>query len=165
MGKQASKHVRALCVPCCNARILLVSGSIGFMKRRIVSFANSLGCWLACWRRTGRARSAAIRSPGLVNLLRISSSTRIIDSLPPATPAPAPDLPKIPSRLAPKPTKTMRSPRAPRSPRTPSLVTVDVAVVDNKNNFLPAIPRNHFRILEDNVPQTIKADSRWVRRP
>ena len=37
-----------------------------------------------------------------------------------------------------------------------SLVTVDVAVVDNKNNFVPTIPREWFRVLEDNVPQTIK---------
>ncbi len=35
-------------------------------------------------------------------------------------------------------------------------MTVDVAVVDNKNNFVPTIPRDYFRILEDNVPQTIK---------
>ena len=37
-----------------------------------------------------------------------------------------------------------------------SLVTVDVAVVDNKNNFVPALPRKDFRILEDNTPQTIR---------
>jgi Ca-activated chloride channel family protein len=34
-------------------------------------------------------------------------------------------------------------------------VTVDVAVLDNKGNFIPQIPRSSFRILEDNVPQQI----------
>lgn len=34
-------------------------------------------------------------------------------------------------------------------------VTVDVAVLDNKGNFIPKIPRGNFRILEDNVPQQI----------
>ena len=34
-------------------------------------------------------------------------------------------------------------------------VTVDVAVVDNKGNFIPGIPRGNFRVLEDNVPQQI----------
>lgn len=34
-------------------------------------------------------------------------------------------------------------------------VTVDVAVLDNKGNFIPKIPRGNFRILEDNVPQQV----------
>lgn len=77
----------------------------------------------------------------------------------PATPPPAStqDLPKIPSKLAPKPKQddgTANS-NATFSSDT-SLVSVDVAVVDNKNNFVPTIPRNYFRVLEDNVPQTIK---------
>src|SRR5437868_10176678 len=33
------------------------------------------------------------------------------------------------------------------------LVTVDVAVLDNKGHFIPGIPKGNFRILEDNVPQ------------
>ena len=36
-----------------------------------------------------------------------------------------------------------------------SLVTVDVAVLDNKGNPIPKIPQGNFRILEDNVPQTV----------
>ena len=79
------------------------------------------------------------------------------------TPAPAPaaappadssDLPKIPSKLAPK--KEEGGPIGATFSTDSSLVTVDVAVVDNKNNFVPSIPRNYFRILEDNVPQTIR---------
>jgi Ca-activated chloride channel homolog len=34
-------------------------------------------------------------------------------------------------------------------------VTVDVAVLDNRGNFIPKIPRGNFRILEDNVPQQV----------
>jgi len=36
-----------------------------------------------------------------------------------------------------------------------SVVNVDVAVLDNKGNPIPKIPRGNFRILEDNVPQTV----------
>jgi VWFA-related protein len=34
-------------------------------------------------------------------------------------------------------------------------VTVDVAVLDNKDHFIPRIPRGNFRISEDNVPQKV----------
>ena len=34
-------------------------------------------------------------------------------------------------------------------------VTVDVAVVDNRGNFIPGIPGGNFQILEDKVPQKI----------
>jgi VWFA-related protein len=37
------------------------------------------------------------------------------------------------------------------------VVTVDVAVLDNKGHFIPGIPRGNFRILEDNVPQQVKS--------
>jgi VWFA-related protein len=36
------------------------------------------------------------------------------------------------------------------------LITVDVAVLDNKGHFIPGIPGGNFRILEDNVPQKIQ---------
>jgi len=35
------------------------------------------------------------------------------------------------------------------------VVTVDVAVLNNKGQFIPGIPAGNFRILEDNVPQKI----------
>jgi VWFA-related protein len=38
-------------------------------------------------------------------------------------------------------------------------VTVDVAVLDNKEHFIPKIPRAVFRISEDNVPQKISGFS------
>ncbi|MBI3696527.1 MAG: VWA domain-containing protein [Acidobacteria bacterium] len=36
-----------------------------------------------------------------------------------------------------------------------NVVTVDVAVLDNRGNFIPNIPRDKFLILEDGVPQKI----------
>jgi VWFA-related protein len=39
------------------------------------------------------------------------------------------------------------------------LVTVDVAVLDNKGHFIPGIPKGNFRVLEDNVPQQVKSFS------
>jgi VWFA-related protein len=36
-----------------------------------------------------------------------------------------------------------------------NVVNVDVAIVDNRGNFIPQIPRQHFQVLEDGVPQQI----------
>jgi Ca-activated chloride channel family protein len=131
------------------------------MKRLIVAFAVLLGL-LACLlaqdgpTSVGSDTVARPRKPAADTSAPASSAP---DSAP-AAPAPAPappstDLPKIPSKLAPKPKDDGGSSSATFSADT-SLVTVDVAVVDNKNNFVPALPRNDFRILEDNVPQTIR---------
>jgi Ca-activated chloride channel family protein len=38
-------------------------------------------------------------------------------------------------------------------------VTVDVAVMDNKGHFIPQIPKDRFRISEDNVPQKLSGYS------
>jgi VWFA-related protein len=37
-----------------------------------------------------------------------------------------------------------------------NVVSVDVAVLDNKGNPIPGLTKNQFRILEDNVPQTVR---------
>ena len=74
------------------------------------------------------------------------------DAPPPGAEA---EQPKIPSRMSKK-----------DHPETEGLATfssnvdmvsVDVAVIDNKGHFIPNIPRGNFRILEDNVPQQIKS--------
>jgi VWFA-related protein len=36
---------------------------------------------------------------------------------------------------------------------------VDVAVIDSRGNFIPKIPKDYFRILEDNVPQKVNGYS------
>lgn len=65
-----------------------------------------------------------------------------------------PDLPKIPSRLGKKAEKDVPE-TLPSFKSDVQMVTVDVAVLDNKGNFIPNIPRDNFRILEDNVPQKV----------
>jgi VWFA-related protein len=65
------------------------------------------------------------------------------------------DLPKIPSRLSKKgePDTTGLA----NFKSDVDIVTVDVAVLDNKGRFIPGIPAGNFRVLEDNVPQPVKA--------
>src|SRR6266550_8346741 len=65
------------------------------------------------------------------------------------------DLPKIPSKLKKDPAKTPSGDVA-QFKSDVDVVTLDVAVVDNKGNFIPGIPPGNFRVLEDNVPQQIK---------
>jgi Ca-activated chloride channel homolog len=65
------------------------------------------------------------------------------------------DLPPIPSKLSPKATKGNDvGPDATFKAET-NVVNIDVQVLDNNGNPIPDIPRNNFRILEDNVPQTL----------
>ncbi len=65
---------------------------------------------------------------------------------------PEPEAEKIPSKLnrkndLPEDLATFRS--------DVTTVNVDVAVLDNKGRFIPNIPQDRFRILEDGVPQPI----------
>jgi len=64
------------------------------------------------------------------------------------------DLPKIPSRLS-KKNETDTTGLA-NFKSDVDLVSVDVAVLDNKGHFIPGIPADKFRVLEDNVPQPVK---------
>src|SRR5271157_336562 len=63
------------------------------------------------------------------------------------------DLPPIPSRL--KKDKVDVG-NLPTFKSNVDIVTVDVAVMDNKGHFIPGIPPGNFRVLEDNVPQQIQ---------
>ena len=71
----------------------------------------------------------------------------------PATPSES-DQPKIPSKLNKKDRPDLPE-GLPTFKSDVSTVSVDVAVLDNKGNFIPGIPRGNFRILEDNVPQQV----------
>ncbi len=62
------------------------------------------------------------------------------------------DLPKIPSKFG---KKEDRLPDGPSFKSDVTAVTVDVSVLDKNGRFIPNIPRGNFRVLEDNVPQTI----------
>jgi len=66
---------------------------------------------------------------------------------------PAPEEPKIPSKFSRKGKEVPAG--APTFSSDVTTVELDVAVLDNKGHFLPGIPREDFRVLEDNVPQKI----------
>jgi len=72
------------------------------------------------------------------------------------TPAEAPqekEQPKIPSKLQ---KKEKAGPAEGPTFRSDTLtVNVDVAVLDNNGRFIPGIPQNRFRILEDGAPQVV----------
>jgi VWFA-related protein len=65
------------------------------------------------------------------------------------------DLPKIPSKLKKDPAKTPSGDIA-QFKSDVDIVTLDVAVVDNKGHFIPGIPGGNFRLLEDNIPQQLR---------
>ena len=74
-----------------------------------------------------------------------------------STTAPAEEeQPKIPSKFSPK----NKAPEgAPTFSTDATTVSVDVAVVDSRGNFIPKIGKEYFRILEDNVPQQVNGYS------
>jgi len=64
------------------------------------------------------------------------------------------DEPKIPSKFS-KKDKPDIPEGAPTFHSDVTTVQLDVAVLDKNGHFLPGIPREKFRVLEDNVPQQI----------
>ncbi|MCX6621506.1 MAG: VWA domain-containing protein [Acidobacteria bacterium] len=68
-------------------------------------------------------------------------------------PAAAPEQEKIPSKY--KKEKGDVGPGAANFKSDVAAVSVDVAVLDNKGQFIPGIPKGNFRILEDAVPQQV----------
>ena len=74
------------------------------------------------------------------------------------TTAPDSDLPKIPSKLSKKNETTIPDDAATFKSDV-EVVTVDAAVLNNKGAFIPGLDTKYFRVLEDNVPQTIKSVS------
>jgi VWFA-related protein len=73
-------------------------------------------------------------------------------------PAPENENAPIPSKLGPKNKATVDE-QAPAFKVESNLVTLDVAVLDNRGHFIPNIKKDNFRILEDNVPQQLKSFS------
>ena len=70
---------------------------------------------------------------------------------------PAPEEPKIPSKFTKKDKDVPEG--LPTFKSDVTTVQLDVAVLDNKGNFIPNIPRGNFRVLEDNVPQQLASFS------
>jgi Ca-activated chloride channel family protein len=71
------------------------------------------------------------------------------------TASPDSDQTPIPSKLSPKATKGNEAESDASFKAETNVVNVDVQVLDNHGNPIPNIPRDKFRILEDNVPQTL----------
>jgi Ca-activated chloride channel family protein len=80
-----------------------------------------------------------------------TSSSSSSSSAPPA--ATDSDQPKIPSQF--KKDKADTPATAPAFSTDAVAVTVEVSVMDNRGHFIPKIPREYFRIMEDNVPQKV----------
>ena len=70
-----------------------------------------------------------------------------------ATPAADPDAVAIPSKFSKKDVHPQGVPTFSTDALT---ISVDVAVLDNHDHFIPKIPKAAFRILEDNTPQQVK---------
>lgn len=70
----------------------------------------------------------------------------------PADEQPTPDQPPVPSEFKKPPVESTDTPTF-RS--TATTVNVDVSVLDDHNHFIPSLPKDKFRILEDGVPQEI----------
>jgi Ca-activated chloride channel homolog len=73
---------------------------------------------------------------------------------PSSTDSDSTDEPKIPSKFS-KKDKPDVPEGAPTFHSDVTTIQLDVAVLDNKGHFLPGVPREKFRVLEDNVPQKI----------
>jgi Ca-activated chloride channel family protein len=65
------------------------------------------------------------------------------------------ELPKIPSKLKKDP-QLEKAKDLVQFKSNVDIVTLDVAVIDNKGHFIPGIPAGNFRVLEDNVPQQLR---------
>ncbi len=70
---------------------------------------------------------------------------------------PAVEEPKIPSKFTKKDKDVPEG--LPTFKSDVTTVQLDVAVLDNKGNFIPNIPKGNFRVLEDNVPQQVSSFS------
>lgn len=133
------------------------------IRRTVIGLAALLGLIAGVWAQDGPAsvgsdtvaRPRKAVDPAAASNPAASNSGAAASAPAASAPAGSTDLPKIPSKLAPKP-KDDGGPAAATFSSDASLVTVDVAVFDNKNNFVPQLGRQYFRVLEDNVPQTIR---------
>jgi VWFA-related protein len=115
------------------------------MKKWIVAFLAAITLIAAVWAQDGPSSSG---SETVARPRKKADST--------AAPAPAQtDQAPIPSKLSPKATKDQTPNADVNFKAETNIVNVDVAVLDNHNNFIPNIPKEKFRILEDNVPQTV----------
>jgi Ca-activated chloride channel family protein len=116
------------------------------MKIWIVSAAAALTLIVGVWAQDNPGTSSeTVAKPRKKTAPDTTGTTNGADS----------DLAPIPSKLSPKATKGNEAESDASFKAETNIVNVDVQVLDNHGNPIPNIPRNKFRILEDNVPQTL----------
>ena len=81
------------------------------------------------------------------------SSDSVAKPKPKDTAPPPPDKAPIPSEF--KKQKDLPPAESPTFRSNATTVTVDVAVLDDKNHFIPQLTQDKFRVLEDGVPQQV----------
>ncbi len=118
------------------------------MKLRLLSALAVLGTF------TAAAVVMTAQGPGSQSSSTVAKPKKKADSTPEEETQPV-----IPSKLSKKATAELEPESGATFKTDSSLVTVDVAVLDNKGNFIPNIPKGNFRILEDNVPQNLSTFS------
>src|SRR5271166_4492654 len=117
------------------------------MKKWIISAAAALTLIVGVWAQDNPGTSSeTVAKPRKQPAAETTGST-----------APGSDsgLAPIPSKLSPKATKGNEAESDASFKAETNIVNVDVQVLDNHGNPIPNIPRDKFRILEDNVPQTL----------
>jgi Ca-activated chloride channel family protein len=122
------------------------------MKNRMAVSVAAAGLMAGLFSDVFSVNAWAQEGPGPQGSETVAKPRRKSDSSKPADTEQG-NLPKIPSKLSPK-NKDDSAPDVSFKVDT-SIVNVDVAVLDNKGNPIPKIPQGNFRILEDNVPQTV----------
>src|ERR1022692_3900503 len=117
------------------------------MKKWIVSAAAALTLTLivGVWAQDSPTSSETVARPRKQPSSNTTGTAPATDSI----------LPPIPSKLSPKATKGNEAEADASFKSETNIVNVDVQVLDNHGNPIPNIPRDKFRILEDNVPQTL----------
>jgi hypothetical protein len=99
-----------------------------------------------------RPRKREAPAPPAAAPEREAAAPSASDSAAPAAPD-STDEPKIPSKFTKKDKDVPEGLPTFRSDVT--TVQLDVAVMGNKGRFIPSIPKENFRVLEDNVPQQL----------
>jgi VWFA-related protein len=116
------------------------------MKTWIIAFAAGMSLIFAVWAQDG---------PNPQSSETVAQPRRKTADTTPTPPSSSDDLPKIPSKLSPKATKDTDGGTDVTFKSDTNVVNVDVQVLDNKGNPIPNLTKGNFRILEDNVPQTL----------
>lgn len=124
------------------------------MKRSILLSAAVAGLicgvWaLDMWAQDANTGSETVAKP------RKKASTDTSDSSNAPASADSGNQAPIPSKLSPKATKGKEDGADATFQAETNIVNVDVQIVDPHGNPIPGLTRDKFRILEDNVPQTL----------